>query len=148
MGVLPSPQDPWSCVVSSRDLGFGSCFVKCSHMFWFMAFYHFFSFIFGSGVHCALSVYFSCSNMQFACLASDYKLCLFVSCCCRNLCFVCMYSSLCQVACFCKLNLEAFVCHCAVLKPVFHSSLWIWTADLCLINSAVCQGFRLRLDSG
>ena len=48
MGVLPSPQDLWSCVISSCDLGFGSCFVKCSYMFWFIAFYHFFSFVFGS----------------------------------------------------------------------------------------------------
>ena len=46
--TLPSPQDPWSCVVSSCDLGFGSCFVKCSYMFCFITFYRFFSFIFGS----------------------------------------------------------------------------------------------------
>ena len=43
---------------------------------------------------------------------------------------------------------ETWVQSLSLLKPVFHSSLWIWTADLCLNNSAVRQGFRLRLDSG
>lgn len=75
------------------------------------------------------------------CLASNYELCFFVLCNWWNLGSIFMYSSCYYVAYF----LDWTGWYLYSIEPIIHSSLCIWTVNLCLNNAAVPQRFSLRL---